>query len=262
MEQNLKKMNNPDAMPSVASGEGVPLQQPPLKQDGQNPYASLDNGLKKFFGEEFELADSFSQNMLLQHLRINREQNERLADAMENDPRLAQMLSDMIEGKRNAHSAMARYFGRSVMQIDEDSPEYEEIMLADEERRNEVARLANDRKEYEANLAESIPVIEKFCEEKGYDPSDFMGDVWEKLVFPVLAGHYSYDVCELLDHAVCYEQDVEDAFAAGDIKGRNTSIMRMKEDLGDGLPKGLNSVAPAAEKKTKRNSLIEKALGA
>lgn len=126
MEQNLKKMNNPAAMPSVASGEGVPLQQPPVKQDGQNPYASLDNGLKKFFGEEFELADSFSQNMLLQHLRINREQNERLADAMENDPRLAQMLSDMIEGKRNAHSAMARYFGRSVMQIDEDSPEYED----------------------------------------------------------------------------------------------------------------------------------------
>ena len=231
-------------------------------QGGEASSESFNEKLNAFFGGNFDINDKLSQDLLLRHLEMNREQNERLAEMLERDPRLAQMLVDIIDGKRGAHSAVARYFGRGFMSVDEDSPEYEEIMLADEERRNEVARLANDRKEYEANLAESIPVIEKFCEEKGYDPSDFMGDVWEKLVFPVLAGHYSYDVCELLDHAVSYEQDVEDAFAAGDIKGRNTSIMRMKEDLGDGLPKGLNSVAPAAEKKTKRNSLIEKALGA
>ena len=218
--------------------------------------------LNAFFGGNFDLHDKLSQDLLLRHLQMNREQNERLATMLERDPRLAQMLADVIDGKRGAHSAVARYFGRGFMNVDENSPEFEEIMLADEERKNEMMRLANDRREYEANLEESMPVIEAFCKDKGYDPSDFMENIWEKLVFPIMAGKYSDDVCIALDHAITYEQDVEDAFAAGDIKGRNANIMRMKEDFGDGLPKGMSSVAPDIERKRPRNSLIEKALNA
>ena len=136
------------------------------------------------------------------------------------------------------------------------------VKNADEERKNEMMRLANDRREYEENLEDSMPVIEAFCKERGYDPSDFMDNIWEKLVFPIMAGKYTDDVCTALDHAITYEQDVEDAFAAGDIKGRNANIMRMKEDFGDGLPKGMSSVAPDVEHKRPRNSLIEKALNA
>jgi hypothetical protein len=218
--------------------------------------------LNAFFGGNFDLHDKLSQDLLLRHLQMNREQNERLATMLERDPRLAQMLADVIDGKRGAHSAVARYFGRGIMNVDENSPEFEEIMLADEERKNEMMRLANDRREYEANLEAGMPVIETFCKEKGYDPSDFMDNVWERLIFPIMAGKYTDDVCTALDHAITYEQDVEDAFAAGDIKGRNLNIRRMKEDFGDGLPKGMSSVAPETERKRPRNSLIEKALNA
>lgn len=262
MEQNFKKENTPAIPTAPVAGENVQQQPAGELQMEQNPYSRLDSGLKEIFGEGFDLADSFSQDLLLQHLRINKEQNEQIASVLKRDPRMAQMFADIVNGKRNAHTAMARYFGRTVMEIDEDSPEFEEIMLADEQRREEIESLASDRKEYESNLEESIPVIEHFCAQKGYDPSDFMGDIWEKLVFPVLAGRYSHEVCELLDHAITYEQDVEDAFAAGDVKGRNTNIMRMKENFGDGLPKGMGSAAPVVEKKRKRNSLIEKALNA
>ena len=227
--------------------------------------ATLENfneNLKAFFGGNFDIYDTLSQDLLLRHLEMNREQNERLAAMLERDPRLAQMLVDVIDGKRNAHSAVARYFGRGFMNIDEDSPEYEEMMLADEERKNEVMRLANDRREYEANLEASMPIIESFCQERGYDPSDFMDNIWEKLIFPIMAGKYTGEVCTALDHAITYEKDIEDAFAAGDVKGRNSNIRRMKEDFGDGLPKGMNSVAPDIERKRPRNSLIEKALNA
>ena len=223
---------------------------------------SFNERLSNFFGGEFDVHDKLSQDLLMRHLETNREQNERLVTMLERDPRLAQMLVDVIDGKRNAHSAVARYFGRGFINVDEDSPEFEEMMIADEERKNEIMRLANDRREYEANLEQSMPVIEAFCEAKGYDPSEFMDSIWEKLVFPIMAGKYSDDVCTALDHAITYEQDVEDAFAAGDVKGRNASIQRMKEDFGDGLPKGMNSVAPDVRPKRKRNSLIEKALNA
>lgn len=260
MEKNLKNVNNVTGeIPTVTDkAQNSALQ----SSDSESRYSGLEGELKKFFGDDFDIADKFSQDLLLQHLKVNKEQNDKLAETLEHDPRLAQMLMDVISGKRNAHSAMARYFGNPFMTIDEESPEFEEIMMADEERKEELVRLANDRREYEKNLSDSIPAIEEFCKEKGYDASDFMDKVWETLVFPILAGKYSTEVCVALDHALTYEKDVEDAFAAGDIKGRNTNIQRMKEEYGDGLPKGINSVAPDTEVKRKRNSLIDKALNA
>lgn len=260
----LKRMNTTT---TDVSENGMPVNENPgaaanVPADAQGSLARLDTGLKRIFGDEFSIDEPMSQDLLLQYLRINSEQNAKLAEMLERDPRMAQMLLDMIKGKRNAHSAVARYFGRSLMEVDEDSPEFEEIMLADEERMQEAMSVANDRKEYEANLKESRPIIEAFCQERGYDPSEFMDNVWEQVVFPIMAGRYTYEVCTALDHALTYDKDVEDAFAAGDIKGRNTSIQRMKQDFGDGLPKGLSSVAPQDAPKTNHNSLIEKALNA
>ena len=263
MEQNNNYLGKADISAGQNSASNEQLLTPPPEQRVENnPYKELEDGLKGFFGDDFDLSDSFSQETLMHHLYINKEQNRRLAEAFERDPRLAQMLIDMIEGKRNAHSAVARYFGRQFVEMDENSPEYKEMLVADEERKAEAVRLAEERREYENNLQESLPVIESFCEEQGYNPSQFMDDVWEQIVFPILAGKYSKEVCTALDHALTYEKDVEDAFAAGDIKGRNTNILRMKEDFGDGMPKGLNSVAPDTEIKRNRNSLIEKALNA
>ena len=266
MEQVLKTRNGAQQPVEPVAESGIQNAMPDTNADAlhgeQASLESFNENLKSFFGGNFDINDKLSQDLLLSHLVMNREQNERLATMLERDPRLAQMLVDVIDGKRNAHSAVARYFGRGFMSIDEDSPEFEEIMLADEERKNEVMRLANDRREYEANLEASMPVIESFCKEKGYDASDFMDSIWEKLIFPIMAGKYSDEVCIALDHAITYEKDVEDAFAAGDVKGRNSNIRRMKEDFGDGLPKGMSSVAPGVESKRPRNSLIEKALNA
>lgn len=261
MEQyknNLEKADMP-MQHKAASDESWQTQMKPVEN---NSYKEFEKGLKEFFGEDFDLNDSFSQEMLLQHLYINHEQNQRLIEALEGDPRLAQMLMDLVEGKSNAPAAVARYFGRQFVEMDEQSPEYREMLLADEEHKAEAARLAKERREYESNLQKSLPIVEDFCNEHGYDPSDFMENVWEQLVFPILAGNYSKEVCTALDHALTYEKDVEDAFAAGDIKGRNTNIQRMREDFGDGMPKGMSSVAPNIEARRKRNSLLEKALNA
>lgn len=234
-----------------------------LREVSQSPYIMLEQGLREVFGEDFRLDDQRMQKMLLCHLKINREQNEKLANALEQDPRLAQMLADVLKGKRNAHSAMARYFGRSFMNVREGTPEYEDMLAADEERRSEAFNMAKDRQEYENNLETSRPIIEQFCAQRGYEPSEFLEMVWENLVFPILSGNYSEEVCLALEHAINYEKDVEDAFAAGDVKGRNTSIQRMKEDFGDGMPKGMPSAAPDVEMKPqRRNSLIDSALEA
>ncbi len=228
-----------------------------------NPYAAIEEWLQEFFGKSFKLNSPESQEMLKEFFRSNYEQNERLASILELDPRLAQLLSDVVQGKRSSHAAMARYYGKSFLDFEEGSPEYEEMLLMDEERRKEAYEMARNRREYEANLERSRPVIENFCREHGYEPADFMDNVWEQLVFPILSGSYTPEVCQALEHAIRYEQDVEDAFAAGNIKGRNTNIRRMQEEFGDGLPKGMNSVAPAqTTRRPKENTLLDAALKA
>lgn len=258
MNEDLKNSQ----MDSVAA-----VQQPQmLPQEGSaraEGFEELDSVLKSLFGADFSIGDPRSQELLINHLLDNREQNERLAEVLGRDPRMAQMLADVVEGKRNAHSAMARYFGNGFMNYDEGTPEYEEMLIADEERREELFRLAEDRRAYEENLSRSMPVIENFCSQRGYDPSDFLEAVWERLVLPILSGSYTEAVCGALDNAINYEQDVEDAFTAGDVKGRNTSIQRMKGDFTDSMPSGMRSVAPAITEKPRRgNSLIDAALEA
>ncbi len=235
----------------------------PLNGDVEvSPYATLQNGLKRIFGENFNIDDARVQEALLEYLTQNREQNNLLAEVLQRDPRLAQMLVDIIDGKRNAHSALARYFGNSMGRIRQGTPEFEEMMQADEERREELMRAAADRRQYEDNLTASRSVIEDFCRQRGYDPADFMNNVWEGIAMPILSGNYTLAVCTALDNALNYENDVENAFAAGDIKGRNTNIQRMREEFGDGMPKGMSSVSPQAPTKRRVNSLIEDALNA
>lgn len=227
-----------------------------------SPFATLETGLKRIFGDNFDINNIVAQEALIEHISMNKEQNEKLAAALQRDPRLAQMMMDIIAGKRNAHSALARYFGSSMGRVNEGTPEYEEVMQADDERREELMRAVNDRREYEKNLADSRSVIEQFCKERGYDPADFMNRVWEGIVMPILSGNYSLGVCTALDNALNYEQDMEQAFVAGDIKGRNTNIQRLREEFGDGMPKGMSSVAPQTGGKRRVNSLIEDALNA
>ena len=263
-----KNYQNHEQLPAADYNAGVQMQ-PVVEQAVQtesaanNPYSGLEEWLQEFFGKSFKLGSPESQEMLKEFFRSNVEQNERLASVLELDPRLAQLLSDVVQGKRSAPAALARYYGKSFFEYDEGSPEYEEMLRMDEERRNEAYEMARNRREYEANLEMSRPTIEKFCREHGYEPAEFMDKVWEQLVFPILSGTYTADVCQALEHAVSYEQDVEDAFAAGNIKGRNTNIRRMQEEFGDGLPKGMNSVAPAQnQRRPRENTLLDAALKA
>jgi hypothetical protein len=80
---------------------------------------------------------------------------------------------------------------------------------------------------------------------------------------PVLEWEASDETFNKLVKAVDYDKDVDDAFEAGEIKGRNTNIHEMRSKPSDGMPSGLSSQAPVVERpKRKVNSLIADALKA
>ena len=105
----------------------------------ESPYADLEEWLKEYFGDDFTLGNVESQQRLKEFFFRNMEQNQQLASVLSEDPRLAQLLADIVNGKRNAHAAVARYYGKSFLDFEEGSPEYEEMLQMDEERRKEAS---------------------------------------------------------------------------------------------------------------------------
>ena len=59
--------------------------------------------------------DESSAEMLMGYINGNKEQRNKLAEALQQDPRLAQMLADIVNSKRGAGNAMARYFGKDLL---------------------------------------------------------------------------------------------------------------------------------------------------
>lgn len=194
--------------------------------------------------------------LLAEYIGRNNDQSAKLADALAKDPRLAQALADVANGKSGAPAALARYFGKDFLSAEDGSPESEELNKAEEERKKEIENEKLSKKEYDDNINNSMPIITAFCDSKGYDPDEFLGNVWEGIVGPIFTGMYTPDLLEKLDKAFNYDKDVSDAMSAGEVKGRNTKINKMKESDGDGLPKGLSdesgkkSAVPKAQQGT------------
>ena len=95
MEQNFKKNAVAPALQEPAAPDGAAVMGDAVSPEVTSSTDNLNKMLKAQFGEDFDINDKLSQDRLVRHIALNREQNERLASALEQDPRLAQMLVDM-----------------------------------------------------------------------------------------------------------------------------------------------------------------------
>ena len=239
--------------------EKTPAVEVPVKEDPQEEVQPTKRELlHKMMAEKFDGYkpddDEGNASLIMEYINRNEDQSGKMADALAKDPRLAQVLADVVSGKRGAAGALARYFGKDFLSAEEGSPEAEEIAKAEEERKKELDDMDASKKEYEDNINASMPVIVEHCKENGCDPDEFLGKVWDEIVNPIFMGTYSKELLDKLDKAFNYDKDVSDAMAAGEVKGRNTKINKMKEDVGDGLPKNVVDLnkqkAPAKRPKT------------
>lgn len=205
--------------------------------------------------------DEVSSSQLMEYINRGKEQRKAFSDVLTSDPRLAQVFSDVASKKRGAGAAFARYFGKELVNAEEGSPEYDEIAKAEEERKSELESMLAQQKSYKDNVEKSLPILTKLCEEKGIDQEQYMDDVWKKVIEPMVLGNL-HEPFQLLMNGFNHDKDVEDAMAAGEVKGRNTNINRMREERGDGMPKGMISTGAPKKEKRVRNPLLESAMNA
>lgn len=248
------------AEPPVADGT-PPADTPPTAEPSKR------DQLNQLLADELPGYDAADDEgaaaMLMDYINGTRTEREQLAAILQEDPRFAQLLSDVVRKKRGAIPALVRYFGKDFLAAEEGTPEYEEIEAAERERKAELERMTANQKTYADNLAQSMPAVEAWCKQKGYAVDEFLQRTWDNIVQPIMQGTYSEQLCELLDKGMNYDRDTADALAAGTIRGRNENINRMREERGDGLPKGITSApAPTQQPSRRRGSILDAALNA
>lgn len=235
----------------------------PLEPTPAEPTAAerLEERLMELMPEEERTGDMAEDALNL----INRmvEERDRMVENISDDPRLAQVFADVVSGNRKPDAALARYFGKNLLTAEEGTPEYDELMAADAEYMNERNEMKTKREQQQASATEFFDAFADYLDKQGLDREKYMDAVFREVLEPALDLKVDEALFARLVNAVDYNKDVEDAFKAGEVKGRNTNIHEMKGKIGDGLPKAMGSQGiPVEQPKKKRNRMLESALGA
>lgn len=229
-----------------------PVGEPTARQE-------LETLLNEILPEEKRTGDV--DQMALDFIKEQLESNNRIAEAIAEDERLAQAFADVAAGTRKPAAAIARYFGKRFSTAEEGTPEYDEVMAADEEYFNEREKMKADREKQAVGASEFFDAFENYLEAQGLDKEKYVDAVFKEVLEPALDLRVDETLFARLVNAVDYNKDVEDAFKAGEVKGRNTNIHEMKGKIGDGLPKAMGSQGVQKPKRP-MNSLLAKALNA
>lgn len=225
-----------------------------------NARQELENLLAEIIPEE-QRTGNVEQDALT-YIRGLKEMNDKMVEALSENPEFAQAMNDVVNKRRNGPAALARHFGKDFLSLEEGTPEYDEMIKADDEWRSErdAARLAAE--EFDKAMEKSQEEINAHCAAKGIDPDAYQERIESEFILPIFSGNIDEALLTKLDKAMDYDKDTEDAFAAGQVKGRNENINKLRVQPTDGLPKGLGSQTTVQKPKRRGNSLIEAALNA
>lgn len=218
----------------------------------------LETLLNELLPEEKRTGDV--DQMALDYIKELREQNDRMVEAISDDPRTAQVFADVLNGRGGAKSVV-RHFGKSFIDVEEGTPEYDEIMAEDAEFMAERERSKTFDEENRTKAQAWFVAFTDYCNRMNLNEDVYLVKIWDEFLDRVMEWTISDEIFDKLVKAVDYDKDVEDAFEAGEIKGRNTNINEMRSKPSDGMPSGLSSQAPVVPKKA-MNPLIAKALNA
>lgn len=166
-----------------------------------------------------------------------KEQEDAIANMYSADPRSAVFMADWKNGE-DPVIGLVRKFGVEIRDILDDPEMQEKIAEANKEYLDRVTENQKLEEEYQKNLAQSIETITKFQEEQGYtdEQVDKAFEWLMQILQDGVIGKFTPEVVEMALKAQNYDNDVAQAEAEGEVKGRNAKIeerLRIKE-RGDG----------------------------
>lgn len=164
-----------------------------------------------------------------------KEREESFSNMLSSDPRSAAFLMDWKNGEDPA-VGLVRKFGIEIKDVLDDPDMQEQIAEANKEYLDRVAKEQELEEMYQANLNESLASISAIQEEKGYtdEQVDKAFDWLMNIIQEGVVGKFTPEVIEMALKAQNYDNDVAQAEAEGEVKGRNAKIEEKLRTKGRG----------------------------
>lgn len=162
-----------------------------------------------------------------------------LSDMITADPRAAQILVDMRDGKDVAVS-LVRMFGNEIKDAIDDPEKLDKMAEAQKDYMERVTKEKEYEDMYKSNLEQTIATIEALQSEMGLtdDEVDKAMAFLQTIISDGVLGKFSADSIKMALKAISHDADVAQAAHEGEVKGRNTKIEEKlrTEKKGDGMP--------------------------
>ena len=167
-----------------------------------------------------------------------RKRESQMADMFYADPRTATFLRSWREGA-DPVVELVRNFGSEIRQALDDPEMQEKLAEANREYLERVAREHQLTDEFEANIAQSVEMIDRVAARDGVS-DELIGNAWEwlrQVTDQGIRGIVTEEALLMALHAICHERDVAAAAREGEVRGRNTAIdehLRRRSEANDG----------------------------
>lgn len=188
---------------------------------------------EEIYGQIGEDYDQYEQD-----LGRYKEDEKAMSDMFANDPRSAQFLTDMHQGK-SPWASYIRLYGPELQDSLDDPDTIEQIAQAEAEYTERVAQNKQLEAEYEQNMQQSIESLRQFQEQRGLS-EDQLDEVFAALIGIVrdgVKGKFLPETLDMMLNAINHDVDVASATEEGRVAGRNSKITEKlrTNKKGDGI---------------------------
>lgn len=208
------------------------------------------------FGQIGEDYDDY-ENRLGQY----KEREDKMSEMFARDPRAAQFVRDMADGKDPWIAVIERVGSDGVIELMNDPEKKAAREEANAAYAEQLAKEKELEAEYEKNQAESIALREQMDAQYGEALVDEALAVIDQIFKDALVGKITKETFDLAMKVVNREAELENARSEGEIAGKNAKIEETlrQQKSGDGIPAMGGSVNSSAPQRQRQKSVLEMA---
>lgn len=184
-----------------------------------------------------------------------KERESKLTDMFSRDPRSAQFITDMAQGKDPWASLINRIGIDGVKEMLEDPSKLDEFSASNKEYVERMAKQKNLEAEWEKNMRETLAMLEKKQQELGLtdEQIDAAADWIKDVTNDAVIGIIKPETIDMALKAINHDADIATASEEGEIRGKNAraEAQLRKPKRGDGTPTlagANNAPAPSRQK--------------
>lgn len=198
---------------------------------GKHPEAQFNDD-EQLFGRIYDDYDDYDAR-----LAGYEEREGKFSDMFTSDPRSARLMMDWKEGVDPAIN-LIRLYGEDIKDAIDDPEKQDAIAEANKEYMERVAKEKEYEETYSTNLATSLAELEKA--QQGQGLSDEQVDQAMEWLITIakdaMLGKFTPETIAMAIKAQNYDNDVAQASAEGEVRGKNTKVTEhlRKPQRGDG----------------------------